>query len=100
MRKILIEAKRLYDRHSAHEYLNELFRFPDYYGRNLDALADSLSEVEEDTELIFTPEAVGDICDHEYAFRILMVLGRAADENPHLRISFQPRENVIGRMYL
>ena len=41
-----IDAERLNDREEAHDYLAEVFDFPDYYGKNLDALYDCLSEMD------------------------------------------------------
>lgn len=35
-----------------HDYLSEALNFPDYYGKNLDALYDCLCEIEADIELI------------------------------------------------
>ena len=43
-----IDALYLNDRETAHEYLAEIFDFPDYYGKNLDALYDCLSEMQID----------------------------------------------------
>ncbi len=41
----IIDASKLNDRKEAHEYLAELFSFPSYYGKNLDALYDCVSEM-------------------------------------------------------
>ena len=35
-----------------HDYLKEVFNFPDYYGKNLDALYDCLCEIGVETEII------------------------------------------------
>ena len=35
-----------------HDYLKEAFNFPDYYGKNLDALYDCLCEIGVETEII------------------------------------------------
>ena len=40
-----IDALRLNERKAAHEYLAEVFSFPSYYGKNLDALYDCISEM-------------------------------------------------------
>ena len=43
--EITIDALKLNDREEAHDYLAETFSFPSYYGKNLDALYDCLSEM-------------------------------------------------------
>ena len=35
-----------------HDYLKEVLNFPDYYGKNLDALYDCLCEIGVETEII------------------------------------------------
>lgn len=42
---VILDARKLGTKGSAHPYLKKVFRFPDYYGNNLDALYDCLSEL-------------------------------------------------------
>lgn len=44
MKTVILNGLRMTDREAAHSYLAEKMDFPAYYGRNLDALADCLSE--------------------------------------------------------
>ena len=46
----------------------------------------------DDTEIDLTRENTDRICQGKYAFKVLMVLGRAAEENPHIRIKFAEEE--------
>ena len=61
-----------------HDYLKEALNLPDYYGKNLDALYDCLTEIECEIELVNAVDGVGDIID---TFR------DAADENQFLTIN-------------
>ena len=46
-----------------HDYLMEALNLPDYYGKNLDALYDCLTEMECEIELINPEEVDKDILD-------------------------------------
>ena len=43
--KVWLDARRMEERGEAHAYLRERLDLPDYYGRNLDALYDCLTEM-------------------------------------------------------
>lgn len=45
--KYILDAQKMLTREDAHEYLQEILGLPEYYGRNLDALYDCLSDMEE-----------------------------------------------------
>ena len=48
---------------NGHDYLMEALDFPDYYGKNLDALYDCLCEIECEIELINPEDVDEDIID-------------------------------------
>lgn len=81
---ITLDAAMLRERIPAHDYLKEVLALPDYYGRNLDALYDCLTELDE-TEIQFVNlDAAGD----SYFSRVLSVFQEAREENPRLHLSF------------
>lgn len=51
MRKIVLDFHGLRTRKEIHEYLAEKMEFPEYYGRNLDALYDCLTDISEPTAI-------------------------------------------------
>lgn len=56
----VLDARKLNERKEAHKYLKKIFSFPDFYGENLDALYDLLSEMRDlHIHLIHTEEADG-----------------------------------------
>ena len=48
----IINLKNVKDKDEAHKIIKEALNFPDYYGANLDALNDSLAEIEEGSSII------------------------------------------------
>lgn len=89
MRKIEIDAKRLETKADTYAYMKELFTLPSYYAKNLDSLYDCLSEYEEEVTVVFHLETLRAICENDYAFRVLMVMGKVADNNPNFHIAFR-----------
>lgn len=57
-----------------HDYLKEALSFPDYYGKNLDALYDCLCEIGVETEIIL----INSYCVSQ---DIIDTFADAADEN-------------------
>ena len=45
MEIIILDGRKMTAFDDLHDYLKKVMRFPAYYGRNLDALADCLSEL-------------------------------------------------------
>jgi len=51
MKNIIIDGSKMTSRYEAHNYIKDIFLFPDYYGNNLDSLADCLSEINEEINI-------------------------------------------------
>ena len=52
MKEIILDCSRVTDKTQLHQALFEALSLPQWYGHNLDALLDCLTELEEDTHLI------------------------------------------------
>lgn len=88
IRKIHLRADQLQDRQSVAWYMTNLFHFPEGFVQNLTSLQDCLEEVNDDTDILLSKKTVKEICQNEYAFKVLLTIGKASDHNRHLRIRF------------
>lgn len=79
---ITLDVTRMIQKSPAHEYLMEMLSLPDYYGKNLDALYDCLTEMEP-VEIHFVNVDKGGM----YSAKILKVFRDASKENPGLVIT-------------
>ena len=70
----------------AHAYLKKKLAFPDYYGNNLDALYDCLTDIHEEQTIIIPKENMNPPYVGTYGKQMLRVFEDAAKENPHLQI--------------
>ena len=84
MRKYILDCSKMTDPKSAHEYIARVLGFPDYYGKNLDALYDCLTDMG-DCEIIFAnKDRLKEPCDGIPDFNA--IFADAASDNPHLII--------------
>lgn len=83
-RTVYLDARKLKERRTAHEYLAEMLSLPDYYGKNLDALYDCLTEVQDcRVVLLHAKEAA---LSGTYGEKIVKVLEEGEKDNPGLKI--------------
>lgn len=84
-----IDLARVKDKEGLHFLLQESLDLPEYYGNNLDALWDCLTEIGTETELVFRNFASleNDAELKQYAAKFKILLEQAADENPCLKIT-------------
>ena len=75
-----------------HEDLAEKLNFPSYYGKNLSALYDVLTELCEDTKITVNLEGMEDEVLCTQLRQLVHVMKDAADENDYLEVSFQTAE--------
>ena len=83
---VVIDIDELNNR--KHDYLIEVFDLPDYYGRNLDALYDCMSEREDTTIAIKNMKDV-----NEFSLNVLNVFDDVAEEYQNLTIIYLDDEN-------
>lgn len=80
---IVLDAANMTEKNAAHDYLKKALALPDYYGSNLDALYDCLTELGV-TEIQFVNlDAAGG-----YFAKVLSVFREAQEDNPRLRINY------------
>lgn len=90
MRKVLLDLRLASTPELIQEYLAFKLDFPDYYGGNLDALYDCLTEICEDTCVGFFEQE-----NHpqtEYLKKVRKVMKDAEQDNPHLCVVFSELE--------
>ena len=81
MLHIILNGTQLTTKEEMHDYLAKMLHLPTYYGRNLDALHDCLTDIGEETELILLN---WDAFDHTK--RAMHVMMDSAEENGKLHI--------------
>lgn len=90
---VILDGARVKNRRGLHKYLKRALGFPDYYGNNLDALHDCLTDLHEDVELVVqNPAALEDRLGF-YAKSLNIVLRRASQENSHLCVRIEDGES-------
>lgn len=81
MKEIILQGHMLMDSERAHIYLAEELDFPDYYGRNLDALYDCLTDLR---NVRIKIDVDGN--ENAYLTRILQVFEDAAEDNEDIEV--------------
>ena len=87
MKKIVLDCKEMTSQEKAHEYIMKKMNFPNYYGKNLDALYDILSTYDKEVYIKFInteslTEALG-----EYGTFLIDVFKDAEEENKKIKFN-------------
>ena len=85
MKTITLELSNIETVRALHIYLQYKLDLPAYYGRNLDALYDCLTDISEDTTIIVNAGAACGECAASLQ-KLLRVFEDAQSENPRLTV--------------
>lgn len=83
MKEIILNTSNFKNEFDIHRYLKEQLNFPEYYGNNLDALYDALTDINEKITIQLKAENSSEILQ-----RMIAVLYDAAEENSNLIIIY------------
>ncbi len=87
MKKVILKFDRFETIDEVQDYLAGAFAFPEYYGRNLDALYDCLTDLDEYTCVgLFLPKEESPL--RQYAERMTRVFLDAEEENRRLGVIY------------
>jgi ribonuclease inhibitor len=87
MKKVTLDGSSISNQIELHEHLAKELLLPEWYGKNLDALHQCLTNLRVETELVLqhSKELLQSLGEYGKAF--LRVLQLAAEENPRLHIT-------------
>lgn len=86
MQEVTIKVSEFDTVEEIHEYLAEELEFPAYYGENLSALYDVLTDLSEDVRIIMDLSGTADEELLEEAEKMVEVMEDASEENEYLEI--------------
>lgn len=89
MRTVYLDLNEMRTPDDFHVHIANLLKFPGFYAKNLNALFDCLTDIGEDTEIVFPQAAVKPEYLGDYAKKLLAILEDAAEENDVLHISWR-----------
>ena len=87
--EVYLDGRALDSREALHQALSALLAFPAYYGKNLDALHDCLTDITEPTELVIRGGAALETALGGYAAALQRVLADCAAENEMFSVTWE-----------
>lgn len=84
--KVVLDGRVIMDREMLHDTLVAGFCLPAWYGRNLDALYDCLTDVQEEIDVLLWDRVALEEHLGGYGRRLVRVLEDASRENPYVRL--------------
>ena len=89
MMRVELDGRGMRDRASVHAQLKERLELPDYYGRNLDALYDILTERNQPMTIVLSGASEMQAQLGSYAEAILETLRQVEKRNPALKVHIE-----------
>lgn len=86
MRTIKLDLNKMTSLPALHNYLHQALELPEYYGMNLDALHDCLTELAVPTEILVPAQVKDEKYLGWYGEQLLAVLQDASEENEALQV--------------
>lgn len=84
-----LDGAAMTDERALHEYLKAQLELPEYYGKNLDALYDLLTDITSDTRIILENEGVLSERLGWYGRQLLRVFRDASEDNRYLTVEYR-----------
>lgn len=95
--QVIIDGRKITDKLELHAYMKEQCQFPDYYGNNLDALYDVLTERTEPLEICieYAEELKERLCGYGEAF--LEMLQDVSANGGNIRVVIMGENNPLEK---
>ena len=79
MRIFILDGNKMTDKKASYEHIQDVLLFPDYFGKNLDALEDCLDEMDENNVIILSnKKALLDNLE-EYGEKIIKIFKKCSE---------------------
>lgn len=86
MTELRLDASNAQSRGALHDFFAERLSLPEWYGRNLDALHDCLTTLNEDVRVTVAADELIGTLGERYVRQLLRLLRDCAAENPHITL--------------
>lgn len=84
--KLVLDGQKITSREDLHKQMEAVLDFPEWYGGNLDALYDCLTDLMEETDIhILHKDALADTLG-DYTERLLRILKDAEQSNLNIQV--------------
>ena len=86
MIELRLDANNAKSRGDLHDLFANTLSLPEWYGRNLDALHDCLTSLNEDVQITLCAEELIGTLGERYVRQLTRLLRDSAAENPHITL--------------